>query len=521
MTEKTKKKKTTGKKEAAKQLKIIVNMTAPEETRVALIENGRLKAFDIETEAHTQTAGNIYKGKLQNIEHSLQAAFVDIGLKKNAYLPINEIHPEYHGYARDKKRITDFLQKGQEILVQIIKEETVIKGAFVSTYISLPGRFFVLMPGSSQNGVSRKIEDEKERKRLKEILKSCKVPDGVGIIARTACQGVAKTALLKDLRYLIRLWNTLKKKIAAAPAPSLVFKDSDIAIRFIRDHLTTDVKEIIVDTPEGRDKVKAFLRIIAPRQVAAIKLHTGDKPIFDKFGLESQITEVFQRKVNLPSGGHIVIEPTEALVSIDVNSGKNISEKDIENTALVTNLEAAEEIARQLGLRDLGGIIVIDFIDMRNRANRKKLEKVMREHLKNDKARTEIAMISKFGLMQMVRQKLKAPIRTGSHTECPCCRGRGVIKSVETLSVSYIRQILGRLAGGRKKKLGEIQLHVPPLVASYLGNRKRLELCRIEEDYDISINIITDPDKAPEEHHFEFIPRSAHNGGRNGKKKKQ
>lgn len=488
--------------------KIVVNMAAPEETRVALIENGRLKAFDIETEAHIQTTGNIYKGKLQNIEHSLQAAFVDIGLKKNAYLPINEIHPEYHGYASDKKRITDFLQKGQDILVQIIKEETAIKGAFVSTYISLPGRFFVFMPGSSQNGVSRKIENEKERKRLKEILKTCKAPEGVGIIARTACVGVPKTALLKDLRYLIRLWDTLKKKITTAPAPSLIFKDSDISKRFIRDHLTTDIKEIIVDTQEGRDKLKAFLRIIAPRQAAAVKLHNGDKPIFDKFGLESQIKQVFQRKVYLPSGGHIVIEPTEALVSIDVNSGKNISEKDIENTALVTNMEAAEEIARQLGLRDLGGIIVVDFIDMRNRANRRKLEKAMREHLKHDKARTEIAMISKFGLMQIVRQKLKAPVRTGSHIECPCCRGCGVIKSVETLSISYIRQILGRVTGSRKKKFSEINLHVPPKVAHYLSNRKRLELCRIEEDYSIDINIITDSGKAPEEYHFNFVARS-------------
>lgn len=494
-----------------KNLKIIVNMSSPEEIRIALTENGRLKSFDIETEAHVKTAGNIYKGKLQNIEASLQAAFVDIGLKKNAYLPLDEIHPEYHGYAKDKKRITDFLQKGQDLLVQIIKEENPLKGAFVSTYISLPGRFFVLMPGSKQGGISRKIEDEKERKRLKDIIKTSNIPEDIGLIARTACESIPKTELLKDLRYLIRLWNNLKQKVSTASVPSLVFKDRDIVIRFLRDHLTSDVKEIVVDTVEGRDKIKAFLRIIAPRQVASVKLYDGDKPVFDKIGIESQIDQVFQRKVDLPSGGHIVIEPTEALVSIDVNSGRNISEKDIENTALTTNLEAAEEIARQLRLRDLGGIIVIDFIDMRNRSNRRKLEKYTREHLKHDKARTEIAMISKFGLMQLVRQKLKAPIRTGSHTECPCCKGSGVVKSVETLSLGYIRQMLARLAGGRKKQLSKINLQVPNQVASYISNRKRMELCKIEEDYGIQINIFINPDFEPEEHHFEFIPLNNNN----------
>jgi ribonuclease E len=330
---------------------IVINMEAPEECRIGLLENGRLEAFDIETFSHTQTRGNLYKGRIVKIEPSLQAAFVDIGLPRNGYLPLSDIHPEYYGYAENKKRIHEFLKKNQDILVQIVKEETHIKGSAITTYLSIPARYLVLMPGTAQVGVSRKIEDEEERQRLKQILKACKLPEGVGLIARTVAEGVPKVEILRDLRYLVRFWSNLRKKAQSAQAPALIYRDRDLVKRFLRDYLTSDVDEILVDRQDVYDNIKAFLRIIAPRQVATVRLYQGDVPIFSHFDLETLIEQVYQPNVSMPSGAHIVIEPTEALVSIDVNSGKNIREKNIEETALKTNLEAAEEIARQLRLR--------------------------------------------------------------------------------------------------------------------------------------------------------------------------
>jgi len=479
---------------------IIINIEEPEECRVALLENGRLEAFDIETLAHTQTRGNLYKGHILNIEPSLQAAFVDIGLPKNAYLSLDDIHPEYYGYAEDKRHIHEFLNKGQDILVQIVKEQTHIKGAAVTTYLSIPGRYLVLMPGTAHVGVSRKIEDDKERQRLKQILKAYNMPEGVGLIARTAAKGVPKVEIQKDLRYLMRLWNDLKKKVQSAKNPALIYRDQDLATRFLRDYLTNNVKEILVDRQDVYDKIKAFLRIIAPRQVATVHLYQGETPIFLHFDLESQIDQVYQPRVNLPSGGYVVIEPTEALVSIDVNSGKNIKEKHIEETALKTNLEAAEEIARQLRLRDLGGIIVIDFIDMRNRAYRRQVERRTRECLKRDRARTEIARISRFGVLELVRQKIRSPVQLGSYSQCPCCHGRGIVRSVEALALAYLRRISAHLAGSRKKKMEQLVLEAPSQVASYLLNNKRSELYTLEKNFDVGIRIEANPDLGMEEH---------------------
>ncbi len=491
----TKKKKNQTGKEPCQ---IIINSEAPEESRIALVKKGRLEAFDIETVSHAQTRGNLYKGRLQNIENSLQAAFIDIGLSRNAYLPLEEIHPDYYGYVEDKRKIADFLKKGQEFLVQIVKEETHVKGAFVTTYLSIPGRYLVLMPGSKQVGVSRKIEDEAERNRLKQILKSCNVPEGVGLIARTASKGIPKTQIQKDLRYLVRLWRNLKQKVKSAKAPALIYKDRDLVTRFLRDHLVSEVTEIIVDTRETYEKVRAFIKIIAPRQLATVKLYQGEEPIFSHFNLEHQIDQIYQSRVELPSGGYIVIEPTEALVSIDVNSGRNVKEKDIEDTALKTNLEAAEEVARQLRLRDLGGIIVIDFIDMRTRSYRQQLERHMRECLKEDRARTEVARISRFGTLQVVRQKIRAPVQAGSYNSCPCCGGRGIVKSVEALSLQYLRLLVGHLAGRRKGTFDTVRLRVPANVACYLLNKKRQEICRIEQDHGVNIQIDVDPSLAAE-----------------------
>jgi ribonuclease E len=479
---------------------IVINMEAPEECRIGLLENGRLEAFDIETFSHAQTRGNLYKGRIVKIEPSLHAAFVDIGLSRNGYLPLADIHPEYYGYAENKKHIHEFLKKDQEVLVQIVKEETHIKGSAITTYLSIPARYLVLMPGTAQVGVSRKIEDEEERKRLKQVLKACKLPEGVGLIARTVAEGVPKVEILKDLRYLVRLWSNLRKKAQSAQAPALIYRDRDLVKRFLRDYLTSDVDEILVDRQEVYDNIKAFLRIIAPRQVAALRLYQGDVPIFSHFDLETLIDQVYQPNVCLPSGGQIVIEPTEALVSIDVNSGKNVREKNIEETALKTNLEAAEEIARQLRLRDLGGIIVIDFIDMRNRAYRQQVEKRMRKCLKKDRARTEIARISRFGVLELVRQKIRSPVQLGSYCSCPYCHGRGVVMSVEALAIADLRRISAHLAGSHEKNSGQLVLEAPPQVVSYLLNRKRLELYNLEKNFDVEIRVEVNLNLGLEEH---------------------
>ena len=469
-----------------KELRIVINADAPEECRVALLENGRLEAFQLETTTNIQTRGNLYKSRLVNIEPALEAAFVDIGLSRNAYLQFDEIHPEYYGYSEDKERLAEILRKGQELLVQIVKEETSIKGPAVTTYLSIPGRFLVLMPGSDQTGVSRKIEDEDERKRLREIIAECKRPEGVGLIARTVSSGVTKLDIKRDLGYLLRLWQTLKKKAASAQSPSLIYTDRDIATRFLRDYLTTDVKDIIVDNQAVFNTIKSFLKIISPRHVANLFLHKEDIPVFTSFGIEAQIEEIYKRRVALPSGGHIVIEPTEALVSIDVNSGKNVREKDIEGTALKTNLEAAEEIARQLRLRDLGGLVVIDFIDMKTRSYRQELERRVKECLKTDRARTEILKISRFGMMEVVRQKISSPVQSVSFHPCTCCKGSGVERSVEALALAHMRALRSYLAR-KPDEARRLVMELPPRVLFYVLNNKRRDICELEDKFGFRI----------------------------------
>ncbi len=478
-------------KKSGKNIKILINAQAPEECRVALIENGKLEAFELEGIGYETTKGNIYKGTIENVETSLQAAFVNIGLNRNSYLPFEEIHPDYYGYAKDKHKIAKFLKKGQDILVQVVKEETSLKGAYVTTYLSIPGRFLVLMPGNPHIGVSRKIEDEKERQRLKNILKQSKLPEGVGVIARTAAFKATKTEIQKDLRYLIKLWNSLKKLAQSSTSPALLFKEQELVTRFLRDYLTKDVAEIMIDDKEVYEKIRLFLKIISPRQLNTLTLYQDERPLFERFGIEKQIEQIFQPRVELPSGGYIIIEPTEALVSVDVNSGKNIKEKDLEDTALTTNLEAAEEIARQLRLRDLGGIIVIDFIDMKSKSHRQLVERQLRESLKKDKAKTEVGKISKFGLLQLVRQKLKSPVKTISHIKCPYCKGEGLVKSVESLALLYLRLMGSRLSQKQDEKdeAKRLVLEVPPPVASYLLNKKRQEILRLENCYEINIQI--------------------------------
>ncbi len=469
-------------------IKIVINVEPPEQCRIALVENGSLEGFSLETLSHSQVRGNIYKGKILNIEPSLQAVFIDIGLSRNAYLPFDEIHPEYYGYIEDISKLPELLKKGEELIVQVVKEETPLKGAAVTTYLSIPSRYLVLMPGTEHIGISRKIEDENERKRLKSILKDIELPGGVGLIARTASQKIPKRDIQKDLRYLLRLWKELKKRARTLSAPALIYQDRDIIIRFLRDHLTPEIKEIIVDHHSSYNKIRNFLRLISQRQLPEVKYYKDSKPIFDLYDLETQIEQIFNPIVPLPSGGFIVIEPTEALVAIDVNSGKNIKEKDLEETALKTNIEATQEIARQLRLRDLGGLIVIDFIDMKSASHRRQIIKHLRTVLKKDKARTEVGGISKFGLLEMVRQKIGSPIELATFKQCPYCKGRGSIISAETEALAILRKIRS-ITTHIQYSHEKILVQASPNVVNYLLNLKRHNLCELENKNSVKIII--------------------------------
>lgn len=489
----------TGKKKGpVLERKIIVNMDDPEEVRVCLLEGDRLEAYQVESETWLKTRGNIYKGRITNIEPGLQAVFVDIGRARNAYLPLDDIHPDYFGNPENGKRAPELLHKGQEILVQIVKEESAMKGAAVTTYLSIPGRFLVIMPGTDQVGVSRKIEEEAERRRLKELLAELARPEGIGLIVRTVSKGMTKKEIKRDLSYLLRLWQDLKKKAQKAPTPFLLYAERDLVTRFLRDYLTSDVTEIIIDDGAACEDVRAFLKIISPKHEATVRHYDGLKPIFSHYGVEVQIESIFRRRVELPSGGSLVIEPTEALVAIDVNSGRLIHEKDFEEIAYNTNLEAAEEIARQLRLRDLAGIIVVDFIDMRHRANRIDLERRMKELLKKDKARTEVSRIGPFGLMEIVRQKIGAPVQMAQHRACPCCAGRGIVRTVESLAVTHLRALREWLAGDHGEVM-KVLIEVQPEVAFHILNAKRDVIARIEGHKGTRIHVVGNPGLGMEE----------------------
>jgi ribonuclease E len=375
------------------------------------------------------------------------------------------------------------------------------KGAMLTTFISLPGRHAVLMPGSSNRGISRKIEDEAERKRLKDIIDKLNLPEGFGLIIRTAGLGCTKTMLDKDVRYLLRLWKDITHRAVKAEAPSSLYKDRNLAVRSIRDHFSTDIKEILIDDESVHQEVKDFLRIISPKQTGIVKLHKSDKPIFTRFQLEDQIATIFNNRVGLKSGGSIVLERTEALVAIDVNSGKGTQKKNIEETALMTNLEAAAEIARQLRIRDLGGLIVIDFIDMREQKHRCQVEKALRASMKQDRARVKIGKISKFGLLELSRQRLRPSIDFGSMQTCSQCNGKGQVPSTESLGLSVLRKLkLDSLKDGMR----QISAQLPTGVATYLLNRKRKELSDLECKRGITITIVSQNDLIPGQMEFTY-----------------
>ncbi len=475
--------------------KILMNVLDPEEYRIVKVKDGKLEDFYIESTSRETIQGNIYKGVVSRIVPSLQALFVDLGVERHGFLQKHEIHSDYfQDIDTGNRSIDNLIKRGQELFVQVTKEPSAQKGALLTTFISLPGRHLVLMPGSKTRGISRKIEDDSERNRIRDLIEKLKVPEDFGLIVRTAGTDCTKTVLNKDLGYLLRLWKNIKKRGIMSKAPSLLYKERNLVYRSIRDYFTPEVTEIVVDDETAYNEVKDFLKMVSLRQGDIVKLHKGPEPILAMDDLEAQIASVFESRVNLKSGGSIVISQTEALVAIDVNSGKATQKKSIEQTALQTNLEAAEEIGRQLRVRDLGGLIVIDFIDMRDSKHKLQVERTLKTHLKADKARTNLGRISKFGLLEMTRQRVRPSIEFTSYEPCKYCHGRGITPSVETLALRFLRQLQ---LESLKEKSACIRALLPPDVASYLLNKKRKEILEIESRRECCIHVEPQPSMVP------------------------
>jgi ribonuclease E len=473
---------------------MLINVMHPEEARVAIVHDGRLMELNIEITGKEQTKGNIYKGVVLRVEPGLQAAFVDIGRAKPGFLQMGELHPDFWQWRDDvpddqhkrRPRIQEVLRRGQELLVQVEKDERDNKGSALTTYLSLPGRYMVIMPGSDSTGISRKVEQEGARKKLKEIVAGMNIPDGIGYIIRTEAVGRTPEELQKDLDSLVATYTGIKQTATEIKDAGEVYRDSGLIIRFIRDYFSDDIDEVLVDSKDACNEAKAFFRENMPKCEKLVKLHKEKRPIFSRFQLEEQIDQIYEKRVSLPSGGSLIIEPTEALVSIDVNSGKSSGERGIEDTAFKTNMEAAEEVARQLRLRDLGGLIVIDLIDMRDRKHNNEVEKVLKQALKMDKARVNLGRISEFGILEMSRQRIAKTLNDAIHLACPHCEGRGKVKSVEAMALSFLRKVHGAAAKGN---VSEVHGGLPLEVAYYLLNRKKRELTQIENDYDIDVTV--------------------------------
>ncbi len=484
--------------------RMLINATQPEELRVALVDGQRLFDLDIESGAREQKKSNIYKGRITRVEPSLEAAFVDFGSDRHGFLPLKEISREYFKKTGESSNgrvnIKDVLTEGQEVIVQVEKEERGNKGAALTTFISLAGRYMVLMPNNPRaGGISRRIEGE-ERNELREALNGLNAPADMGLIVRTAGLGRSSQELQWDLDYLVQLWVAIKEAADGRSAPFLIYQESNVIIRAIRDYLRQDIGEVLIDSVDAQEEALSFIRQVMPQYANKIKLYQDSVPLFNRFQIESQIETAFQREVKLPSGGALVIDPTEALVSIDINSARATKGSDIEETALQTNLEAAEEIARQLRLRDIGGLIVIDFIDMTPAKNQRAVEDRMRECLEADRARVQVGRISRFGLLEMSRQRLRPSLGESSGVVCPRCNGQGIIRDVESLSLAILRLIEEEAL---KDRTAEVRARVPFQVAAFLLNEKRNAITKIELRTRVRIFIL--PDDHLETPNFEVM----------------
>jgi ribonuclease E len=463
--------------------KMLINTIDEEESRMAVIEDGNLVEYNIRMSVREPTTGNIYNGVIQNVQQGLRAAFVEYGAGKSGFLPLRDVGAEYFGENRK-------LPIGTKLPVQVVREEKGSKGAMLTSYISLPGRYLVLMPNRQGGGISRKIENEADRKKLKQAMEQITEQEDMGFIVRTAGMNRTKQELVRDYQMLTRLWKDIKEKSEKTAAPGLIYQETDFAVRAFRDYYTSDINEILVDDPETARKMRTYCRAVSPRNVRMIKLYKEEVPLFDKYNIEDQINEIYQARVKLKSGGSIVIEPTEAGITIDVNSGR-LNKRNVEETAFKTNIEAAEEIARQLRLRDLGGLIVVDFIDMMDKNHITQVEKTFRDALKVDRSRIQLAKISRFGMMELSRQKKQSTIQEISYAMCPHCKGSGVRPSVEYLAISALRKIKSEAV---KEKSSEIAITLPPEVTEYLLNQKRNRLNTLEELHDVSVHISGDSD---------------------------
>lgn len=541
---------------------MLINVSQPEECRIAIVEDGLLEELYIERSSQNNYVGNIYKGKVVNLEPSIQAAFVDFGVGRNGFLHISDIEPQYYRQGgldpsqpladpdvrrfdladddedddradegvpvgssdengdpengnggapaparrrgrgprpgarpRVKPPIQDILRRGDEVLVQVIKEGIGTKGPTLSTYISIPGRYVVLMPALGRVGVSRKIEDDQARRKLRDIMRELDPPKGLGFIVRTAGVDRTQKEISRDLAYLLRLWKVIVRRMKKQPAPDCIYEESDMIIRTIRDIFTTEVDAIHIDEPTAFERAREFLQIVMPRYVNRLHLYEGREPLFHKYKLDEEISKIHQRKVPLKQGGSIVIDQTEALVAIDVNSGSFRAENNAEETAYQMNLLAAKEIARQIRLRDVGGVIVNDFIDMRKERHRRGVERALHDAVKRDRARTKVLRTSPFGLIEMTRQRIRPSIKKSVYDNCPTCVGTGVVKTAESMAIEVIRALM---LASQEAGIAKMSVSVSEEVANYLNNRKRRELARLEDEAGIVVQVFSQKGVAPE-----------------------
>lgn len=515
---------------------MLINVSQPEECRIAILEDGSLEELYTERASQNNYAGNIYKGRIVNLEPSIQAAFVDFGVGRNGFLHISDVEAQYFRQAgydpaeindappgadiddddneeeqtrrrpssrtssrpRFKPPIQEIFRRGDEVLVQVIKEGIGSKGPTLSTYISIPGRYLVLMPALGRVGVSRKIEDDQQRRVLRQTLLELNPPKGLGFIVRTAGQERTRRELSRDMAYLVRLWKVLVKRVKNTPSPANIYEESDMIIRTIRDIFSEDIDTILVDDPEAFERAKEFLQLVMPRYVNRLKLYDSREPLFYKYNLEREIARIQQRVVPLKGGGSIVIDSTEALVAIDVNSGNFRSDDSAEDNAFKLNMNASKEIARQLRLRDLGGVIVNDFIDMRHETHRRKVERSLRDAMERDRARTKILRTSPFGLIEMTRQRIRPSLKRSVYEDCPCCQGRAVVKTGESMAIEVVRVLM---MACQQPRAARITIRVNDKVAAFLNNRKRKAIIQMEESTNVSVQILGSETLFPE--HFE------------------
>lgn len=516
---------------------IIINREMLEK-RIAYVEKGVLETFSIERNNEARLVGNIYKGKVMNVLPGIQAAFVDVGLEKNGFLHVSDVSGDptmsqvmdedeaaelaeepagthaggsgHHGHGGGRhggshggghgipprQSIDQLLKEGQEIIVQVVKEPISTKGVRLSTHISLPGRFVVLIPNSNLRGVSRKIEDREERRRLKEMLAQVTVPNGVGLIVRTVAKGEGVADFERDLRYLMLLWKRIQRKIPVVSAPAIVHEELDLVLKTIRDNLTDEIDRVVVDSKEEFKNIRKFVSLACPRMRSKVELYTHRQPVFDKYGIEKEVEKIFRRKVWLKCGGYLIFDRAEALVAIDVNTGRHMGKDNLEDTVLTANLEACDEIARQLRLRNMGGIIIIDFIDMQSRRNQREVLRRLKEGLRRDKAKTNILPISDLGLVEMTRQRTKETTSDVLYQDCPSCRGNGMVKSPLSISIE-VQRALGRIfAEGIYK---EIRVQLAPEVFHQVNDLDAEFIHQIEKKHRSIVHLVKEEKFQPEE----------------------